>query len=319
MDNLTHSLVGLFLARAGFRKVSPRATAVMVVAANIPDMDAVSWLWGSAAYIHYHRNITHSLIALPLMALLAVALVRWLGRTEVHWRNAWFAALFAVASHLILDLTNIYGVRLLLPFSGRWFHWDTTPVVDATILAIILLGVAAPALGKLVGSEIGERNKDAGKAGWAVAALLLLSGWDYSRSILHDRALALMQSHIYNGLAARRVGAFPAQNPLHWTGIAELSNAFVEVPLNLLGAFHANDEQTFLKPPRTPAVDAALQTFPFERLLEFVQWPLWDVEPGRVRLIDLRFGSPRDALFTATATLDDHDRVVESHFGINPR
>jgi inner membrane protein len=288
----------------------------MVLAANIPDGDAFSWFAGGAAYIHYHRNITHSLLAAPLMALLAVALVRWFGRRQVRWLNAWLIALVAVASHLILDLTNVYGVRLLLPFSGRWFHWDFTPVVDLAIWSVLLLGVAAPALGRLVGSEIGERRQDGGKAGWAVIALLLLAAYDYGRSTLHDRATAIMDSHIYNGLAPRRVGAFPSQNPLLWTGIAELSNAFVEVPINLRGAFHPSDEQTWLKPPRTPALEAALLTFPFQRLLEFVQWPLWSLEPTRVTLVDLRFGTPRDALFATTAIVDEHGRVVEAKFGV---
>src|ERR1700734_349313 len=167
----------------------------MVLAANAPDFDTVSWLFGGATYIHYHRNITHSLIAMPVMALLSVALVRLIGWKPVRWLPAFWIALVAVASHLILDLTNVYGVRLLLPFSGRWFHWDLTPVIDLTIWAMLLLGVAATALGRLVGSEIGEHRKDAGKAGWAVTALFLLTAYDYGRSVAHDRAVAAMDSH----------------------------------------------------------------------------------------------------------------------------
>ncbi len=304
--------------------MTPRGTAIMVLAANAPDFDAVSWLFGGAAYIHYHRNITHALIAMPVMALLSVALVRAIGRKPVRWLPAFCVALVAVASHLILDLTNVYGVRLLLPFSGRWFHWDLTPVIDLAIWAMLLLGVAAPALGRLVGSEIGEHRKDAGNAGWAVTALFLLTAYDYGRSMAHERAVADMDSHTYNGLGPRRVGAFPSANPLVWTGIAELSNAFVEVPIDLRGNFHPTLEaETYYKPPRTAAVEAALQTFPFQRLLEFVQWPLWVVEPTaevehgtRVVLMDLRFGTPRQAAFAATAIVNDRDQVVESSFGL---
>jgi inner membrane protein len=226
LDNLTHSLVGLFLARAGFKHVTPRGTAIMMLAANAPDFDVICWFGGSASYIHWHRNITHSLIGLPFMALVAVAIVRLLGRKKIRWRPAFLIAMVAVASHLILDLTNVYGVRLLLPFSGQWFHWDLTPVIDLTIWAMLFLGVAAPALGRLVGSEIGEKRRGSG-GGWAVTALLLVSVYDYGRSVLHDRAVALMDSRIYNGLTARRTGAFPQGNPLLWTGIAELSNAYV--------------------------------------------------------------------------------------------
>jgi inner membrane protein len=159
LDNLTHSLVGLFLARAGLKHATPRGTAIMMLAANAPDFDVVCWFGGSASYIHWHRNITHSLIGLPVMALLAVAIVRLAGRKEIRWLPAFLIAMVAVASHLILDLTNVYGVRLLLPFSGRWFHWDMTPIIDLVIWTVLLAGVAAPALGRLVGSEIGERSR----------------------------------------------------------------------------------------------------------------------------------------------------------------
>ncbi len=162
MDNLTHSLVGLFLARAGLKRFTPRGTAIMVLAANAPDFDTVCWFGGPMSYIRWHRNITHSLIALPVMALLTVAIVRLLGRKQVRWLPAFLIAMVGVASHLILDLTNVYGVRLLLPFSGHWFHWDITPVFDLAFWAILLLGVAAPLLGRLVGSEIGEKPKGPG-------------------------------------------------------------------------------------------------------------------------------------------------------------
>jgi hypothetical protein len=137
-------------------------------------------------------------------------------------------------------------------------------------------------------------------------------------------------STTYNGLAPRRSGAFPSQNPLKWTGIAELYNAFVEVPVDLLQGFHpAQDSETFYKAPRTAAVDAALRTFPFQRLLEFVQWPLWVVEPApdldrgtRVVLLDLRFGTPRRAGFAASAIVNDRNQVLDSVFGfgaVSPR
>jgi inner membrane protein len=320
LDNLTHSLVGLFLARAGLKHVTPRGTAIMVLAANAPDFDVVCWFGGSVSYIHWHRNITHSFIALPVMALLAVAIVRLAGRKEIRWLPAFLIAMVAVASHLILDLTNVYGVRLLLPFSGRWFHWDLTPIVDLAIWAALLLGVAAPALGRLVGSEIGERRREAG-GGWAVVVLLLLGAYDYGRSIMHDHAVALMDSRIYNGLTPRRTGAFPEANPLVWDGIAELSNAYVRVPIDLRGSFHPESGETFFKAERSPAIQEALKTEPFQRFLEFVQYPIWVSEPApelehatRVSLVDLRFGTPAAPGFEAVATVTDRNQVADSVF-----
>ena len=315
MDNLTHSLVGLFLARSGFKRFTPRGTAIMVLAANAPDFDVVCWFGGPMSYIRWHRNITHSLIALPVMALLAVAIVRVLGKKQVRWLPAFLIAMVAVASHLILDLTNVYGVRLLLPFSGHWFHWDLTPVIDLAIWAMLLLGVAATGLGRLVGSEMGERQKGSG-AGWAVVALLLLSAYDYGRSVLHGHAVALMDSRIYQGAPALRTGAFPQANPLLWTGVAELSNAYVEVPIDLRASFHPDAGETFYKAEQTAAVTAAIETKPFQRFLEFVQYPIWVTQPTekatRVRLVDLRFGTPYAAGFQAVATVTDRNEVVDS-------
>jgi inner membrane protein len=320
LDNLTHSLVGLFLARAGFKHVTPRGTAIMVLAANAPDFDVVCWFGGNASYIHWHRNITHSLIAIPFMALLTVAIVRWVGRREIRWLPASLIAMVAVVSHLLLDLTNVYGVRLLLPFSGRWFHWDTTPIVDLTIWALLLLGVAAPWFGRLVGSEIGERKREAG-GGWAVTALLLLGAYDYGRSILHDRAAASMDSRIYHGLAPRRSGAFPGENPLVWEGIAELSDSYVQAQVDIRDSFHQEPVVTFYKPERSPAIEAALHTEPFQRFLEFVQYPIWVTEPAaepehatRVSLVDLRFGTPAEPGFEAVATVTDRNQVADAVF-----
>jgi inner membrane protein len=323
LDNLTHSLVGLFLARAGFKRATPAGTAILVVAANAPDIDVVSWFWGRPTWLHWHRNITHSLAGAPVMAIATVALIALLSRKKIRWWQAFLIALLGVASHLLLDLTNVYGVRLLLPFSGQWSHLDTTPVVDFAIWAILLLGVVAPTLSRLVGSEIGEPAPDRGNAGWAVAALLLVTLYDYSRSVFHERAVNIVDSHIFNRYAPRRAGAFPTANPLVWRGMAELSYGYADVPVDLRTAFHPADALIYYKPPRTAAMRAAMATYPFQMLLEFVQYPLWVVEPVldangdmRVSLIDLRFGSPSQSGFAATAIVDAQNRVVESSFGL---
>jgi membrane-bound metal-dependent hydrolase YbcI (DUF457 family) len=144
MDNLTHTAVGLFLSRAGLKNWTPRATPILLLAANLPDIDIVSAAGGSLNYLHYHRHWTHSLLAMPVLALLAVAVVRLVGRKPVNWFRAWLAAMIAVLTHLMLDLTNIYGIRLLLPFSSRWLRLDLTSVIDLWIWAVCLMAILGP-------------------------------------------------------------------------------------------------------------------------------------------------------------------------------
>src|SRR5579872_5063407 len=154
MDNLTHTAIGFFLSRAGLNRWTPLATPILLLAANAPDIDIVTLAGGPLNYVHYHRHLTHSLVAMPVMALIVVLLVRLAWRKRVHWLGAFAAALVGVASHLLLDLTNMYGIRLFLPFSQVWQRLDLNSVVDLWIWAALLLGIAGPFISRLVGGEI---------------------------------------------------------------------------------------------------------------------------------------------------------------------
>jgi hypothetical protein len=43
--------VGLALSRAGLNRLTPQATAILLLAANAPDIDVVSAAGGSLAYL----------------------------------------------------------------------------------------------------------------------------------------------------------------------------------------------------------------------------------------------------------------------------
>ena len=119
MDNLTHSLTGLMLARAGLGKTSERGgTLMLVLAANAPDLDGLALFRNGFAYMQYHRGYLHSLACSPLMALLPLLLTRWIRGTSIGWKT-WLACWIGVLSHLAMDFTNVYGIRLLLPFSAK--------------------------------------------------------------------------------------------------------------------------------------------------------------------------------------------------------
>lgn len=293
----------------------------MMVAANAPDLDTVAWLGGPLTFLRWHRHLTHSLIAIPVMAIVSVVLVRLLGRKPVRWLPAFGAAVAGVISHVLLDLTNVYGVRLQLPFSGEWTHWDTMPVIDAGVWTILLIGLAAPFLNRLLNSELGVRERGAG-AGWAILSLVLLVGYEWARRDLHNYVLGQMEARTFAGYAARRVGAFPHQNPLEWDGVAELSYGYAVVPLRVGREMESDDGQIYPKGERTPAMAVATRTEPFQRLQEFVQWPVWssfssgEGDSVRVTLMDLRFGRPNDSGFTSTALISKTGEVLDSRFSM---
>jgi len=58
VDNLTHTLVALTLANAGFRRFGRGATATLVLASNVPDLEFVTRFAdnGRLAYLAAHRG-----------------------------------------------------------------------------------------------------------------------------------------------------------------------------------------------------------------------------------------------------------------------
>ena len=321
LDNLTHTLTGLVLARAGIGKGVPRAGLLLMLAANAPDADVVSWFGGSLTYLEYHRWLTHSLIAMPVMAAASAGVARLFARGRPFpWLKASIAALIGVASHVLLDWTNVYGMRLLLPFSAEWLRLDITHIVDFWIWLVLFSAVAAPALGRLVSSEIGA--KPATGRGWAIAALLLVGGYEYGRYLAHDRALAMLNARIYDGSVPTQVAAFPNYwNPLKWRGLVETSDAYRFYAVNVTESFDPSQATIFYKAQPNAAIAAAAQTPVFQRFLSFSPFPLWRAMPVAepegatgVEVFDLRFGDPRQGSFVTTAIVDPSNHVESSRF-----
>src|SRR5438552_2214083 len=147
MDNLTHSLVGLSLSKAGLERVSPYATTVCLLSANAADADFVSLFFGDRwTLLHHHRGITHSIVGTITISLLVPLLVAVIERTiasirrrapTIRLRGLMAASLIAAATHPLMDWMNNYGVRPLLPWSGRWFYGDLVFIVDPYIWLVL--------------------------------------------------------------------------------------------------------------------------------------------------------------------------------------
>jgi inner membrane protein len=326
LDNLTHTLVGLIMARAGLGRTTPRGVGMLILAANAPDVDVIAWSGRTLAFLDYHRGYTHALASAPVLALLPMLLVK----AKFGWR-AYVASLLGVLSHLALDWTNVYGIRLLLPFSARWLRLDITDVVDPWIWTVLLLASLAPMIASLasVGSGVKptvERRAGArfgAKLAWAWFALLALLSYEGARYVLHHRAVAVLSAATYGGAPARRITAVPNRfNPLQWRGIVE-GEGFVQiVPLDLRAPFDPAAGQIDYVMPSSPAIEAARKTRAFEVLERFDQLPFWKSAPladaTRVELIDMRFGTPENPGLAAEAIVDASGTVLESQLGFGP-
>lgn len=140
MDNLTHSLVGLAASKAGLEKLSPYASLCSIVAANAPDSDIAVILFGDRwTYLQHHRGITHSIVGTLALALLVPLLFygvdRFISRLRgraptIKIKGLIITSLLVSATHPLLDWTNNYGIRPLLPWSSQWFYGDLVFIID---------------------------------------------------------------------------------------------------------------------------------------------------------------------------------------------
>jgi inner membrane protein len=322
MDNLTHTLTGLAMSRGGLDRGHRGTAAMIMLAANAPDIDAYPFFTDAVEYIDIHRGYTHGLAFAPLVALLPIAIVcgilRMRPKTGVLlWQ--WFACTFAVLSHIAWDWTNVYGVRMLLPFSDRWVRLDITDIVDPIVWALLIVCTALPSILKLVGSEIGARKATGGKMGWAWAALLGLLAYEGTRWVSHERVVERMSDLLYMGAPAKNIYAFPiGASAVRWRGLVEGENFYYEFPVQWSGEFNMQDAALAYKPPVTAEIAAARKTRTFRVFGSFNQVQLWETSPTKdatlVSLFDLRFGSLARHGFAATAIVGPGGRIEEERF-----
>ncbi len=295
-------LVSLALGRAGLNKVTRMATPMVLSAGLAADLDWLSLAGGTRAFLHGHRTASHSLLGAAAIALIA-ACIFWLpGRSHsaapVQFGRALIVCATAAVAHLLLDLTNSYGVKLLWPFREKWYAWDLLDSIDPWVLGLLLLGLLLPGLFRLVSEEIGARPKKRGAQRGAVIALALLTLYCGARWVLHDRALELLWARVYHGAAPLAVGAFPASaSLLTWSGVVETDNTLeeIEVPLAVGSNFDPDAARTHFKPEPSPALDAARRSELGRDYLQFARFPRATVQKTqdgyRVQLRDLRFSS----------------------------
>lgn len=154
MDNLTHSLVGAVLGQAGLKRTTGLAMPALIIGANLPDVDAACFFWlDGVEHLAFRRGITHGPPALVLLPLVLAGLLwafdRWQtrrgtrpeGRLPVRFGWLYAMAFIGCLSHPLFDWLNVYGVRLLEPFSSEWFYGDTLFIIDVWLWAILIASV----------------------------------------------------------------------------------------------------------------------------------------------------------------------------------
>jgi inner membrane protein len=303
LDNLTHSLTGLVLARAGLSRSSRGATLALVLASNLPDADLVTAFGGATSYLEHHRGFSHSLLGAPLFALALALLLR------VTLRGSRFAGLLlcslaGVAVHVLMDLWTSYGTRVLAPFDRRFLTWDLVFIVDPWILALLLA------------SAIVMRRTPQG-AQIASVGLGLVLAYVGARAVLHQQALDQARAQL-SGRVIQRIAALPSPvDPFAWRVLADTGDAYWIGDLSLRG--RSSPLLRREKQREDEAVVRARQNSEVASVfLSFSTFPWLEVERTEqgteVVWRDLRFERPGRASFEARVLVGRDGAIRSERF-----
>lgn len=269
-------------------------------------MDVLAYLWGPAADLAFRRGWTHGVLALALwpflltgVMLAADRLVRRRRRPEsppALPRELMLLSAVSIISHPILDTLNTYGVRWLMPFSGRWFYGDTLFIVDPWLWLALGAGVL-----------LSRRRTGPARVGLGLVAAY---------------AAAMAVSAIAGRGAAAREIAERTGRPVDAIMFApRLVTPFVRTVVAAEGDGYRVAEFRWLDRPRIdpgslrsyargdpghPAVVAARATTLGRRFLSWARFPAFQVEPAGgcgyvVHILDLRYADRPGVSFGAVA------------------
>ena len=102
--------------------------------------------------LEYHRQFTHSLIFIPLGALIVTLFVRLFSSKFLSWKETYCFCFIGYATHGFLDACTSYGTQLLWPFTDERISWNNISVVDPllTIPISFLIIIAILKKNKLI-------------------------------------------------------------------------------------------------------------------------------------------------------------------------
>lgn len=283
MDNLTHTLFGITLANLGWQQRHGRtATWGLAVAANLPDVDAVTRFWGTESYLAHHRTLTHSVIGLLVLPLLLAVFLRLFNRS-IPLKTLYLIGFAGVMSHIGLDLLTGWGTMLFYPFSIRRFSLPLVFIVDPYVLGILLVAVTALLL-------LPGHRKALSSGGLGLLVLYVgFCGWNWALALERIREVSV--EHRYQPV---RVRAFAQPfTPLEWMGVIQENNEIHLLKIRPLAPLPTESIENHLTRLDRKEVRAALQTREARRFMAWSELPVASVESHngwhRVMISDLRF------------------------------
>lgn len=230
MDTLTHVLVGAVTARATapehFTDEQPSIKVRMTtggIAAAFPDSDYLTILIDPLSFISdWHRSETHSLLLLPIWAVLFGIILARMTRHRTYWRELSLVCALSMCSHILTDLITSWGIKLFSPLSDFSPALAITYVIDPIFTLIIFITLVL---------VLYKESRHAARLGLLILAVYI--GFQFGlKHHVENIAAAYIEKQ---GWGAARVFAMPQPgSPFHWKLIVSSNTGHHMAYVNLI-------------------------------------------------------------------------------------
>ncbi len=148
MDPFTQGIVGTTVAQTASKQNTVIIASIIGLLAGLaPDLDIfIRSNTDPLLFLEYHRHFTHSLIFIPVGALICAFVFFYLfsKRFKLSFKETYLYSFLGYATHGIIDSFTTYGTLLLWPFTDHRIAWNTISVIDPlfTIPIFILVFIS---------------------------------------------------------------------------------------------------------------------------------------------------------------------------------
>lgn len=146
MDPITHGFIGATASQTVAKPETFRAAAFTgFVSAMLADLDVfIPTGSDSLMMLELHRHFTHSIIFIPIGALIAACLTWWFVKKHLTKKEAYLFSFAGYSTAGVADFITSYGVYLFWPFLDERYSLNIISVFDPlfTLGLIMLTGIA---------------------------------------------------------------------------------------------------------------------------------------------------------------------------------
>jgi membrane-bound metal-dependent hydrolase YbcI (DUF457 family) len=267
MDNLTHTLIGIGLARVGLsQRLGRGTTLILAIASNLPDVDAGCVAGGPLTFL-WRRGPTHSVLgALALAVIFGLVFHRFY--PNLSWAAVFGLTLLGIAGHVFADLWNAYGVVLFWPFSWHRLDFDWVFIVDMAVWGILSLSLVGSLMARPYQAWI-----------WRAGLTLLTLYIGICASARVRAAELLREQAQQEALQPKKFFIYPEPfGPQRFRGIVREADRYSVYQIWPFRKRLERLDRLAVEEP-SPAVEAARRTYAGRRLDWFFGTPVWRATP----------------------------------------